>query len=118
MAVDPGWLERVRLANRERFGMAGMGDYAGMGGYPGMGQAGSELVAALSRSKQARVAEEIAKRPPPPGPPPGSPEAVLQALPPIPPPQPMQIPKSVIYLGGALAVGLVFVIGLSLLRRD
>lgn len=30
----------------------------------------------------------------------------------------MQIPKSVIYLGGALAAGLVLVIGFSLLRRD
>ena len=109
MAVDPAWLQRVRQANRERFGMAGMS---------GMGQAaGSELVAALTRSKQARVAEQIALHPAPP-PPPGSTESVLRALPPLEVPQATQIPKSVIYIGGALAVGLVLVIGFSLLRRE
>ena len=115
MAVDASWLKRTRLKNRAQFGMAGMG---------GLGQTGAQDIAAtLERARAARSGRELSIR-----------EreaaitaqealasdprtAALLALPKIEIPEVQPLPQSVVWIGAAVAIGLLGLVAVSVLRR-
>lgn len=111
MPVNPSWLQSVREKNRAKFGMAGMG-----GGVSGLGDHSAQaLVDALNASRDQRSVA-LKKAEPQKEYEQGSVESILQSLPELQVQPTPEIPRGVLYVGGAIAVGLTLLIGISLFR--
>lgn len=100
MAIDSGWLERVRQQNRESFGMEGMGD---------LGAGAQDLVDALNAQKAAR--EPVSH-------PAQDPSQPNYQLPDMSLPPPAEIPSWVMWVGGAVAFTLLGLVAWSIAKRD
>jgi D-arabinose 1-dehydrogenase-like Zn-dependent alcohol dehydrogenase len=120
MAVDPEWLRKTRMRNREQLGMAGLG---GLGA-----QSAEDLARTLVSTQQARASRELSQRE-------RAAEIAAQqalasdpqtaallalsktepALPALQIPEPRPIPKVVLVVGGVVALGLVALIAKQVL---
>ena len=109
--VNGAWLQKVRHKNRERFGMEGLGYVSSQ-----------DLVSAINREREVRTASIHGgrfERTDPTLPEPGSVESIVRSLaPPQAAPARAPVPRSVAYLGGAVALGLVGLIAFMALRRN
>ena len=116
--VSPEWLARIRQKNQEQFGMAGLGgESSGLGYVPSQ-----DIVNAINRERGIRTKSIHAgrfERTDPTLPTEGSVESIAKA---VGAPQQLPIPagpsRAVVYMGGAVAVGLVDLIAFMTLRRS